>query len=55
MLLIQEIKASDTHQLRIDVLRNGIATNYRFVEDDNQNTIHLGIKVKVNLSELVHL
>jgi len=36
VLLIQEIKAIDTHHLRIDVLRNGIATNYRFAEDDNQ-------------------
>lgn len=42
MILIKEIKANETHTLRIEILRNGIANNYFFEEDNNTSTFHLG-------------
>lgn len=42
MIEIKQISALDTYQLRIQVLRNGIAENYQFAEDHNDDTLHIG-------------
>jgi len=42
MIQIREIRASQTHQLRIDILRKGIAENYIFKGDEDKTTFHLG-------------
>jgi len=42
MIKIKEITAKQTFALRIEILRDGIATNYRFDADDTASSFHLG-------------
>ncbi len=41
-LKIKHIPEEETYPLRIDILRNGQADNYRFAGDHDANTFHLG-------------
>ena len=43
MIHIKPLHASDTYPIRIEILRNGIAQNYRFSEDTDSDTFHFGI------------
>ncbi len=42
MIVVKQISFLDTYPLRIQVLRNGIAENYQFAEDQNGDTYHFG-------------
>ena len=42
MIEIKKIKASDTYNIRLEVLRNGIPLPVEFNGDNDNNTIHLG-------------
>ena len=43
MLIIKEINPSQTHEIRLEVLRKNIALPVIFTGDDDPSTIHLGV------------
>jgi len=49
MIEIKKIKASDTYNIRLEVLRNGIPLPVEFNGDNDSNTIHLGAFKNGNL------
>ena len=42
MISIKLIDTSETYPIRIKVLRNGIAENYKFEGDDSEDSFHIG-------------
>ena len=42
MIEIRSISPEATYPLRIKILRNGIADNYKFDGDSDETTFHLG-------------
>lgn len=42
MIIVKQITVQETYPLRIEILRNGKAINYHFVNDNHKETIHLG-------------
>tara|TARA_B110001454_G_C12528159_1_gene354049 strand:- start:126 stop:560 length:435 start_codon:yes stop_codon:yes gene_type:complete len=43
MIAIQKISSKQTHQIRLEILRNGVHLPVQFSGDNDQETFHLGV------------